>query len=487
MAVQQEGMFNISSFSGGLNQYVAEGMLKSNEAVKCINCNVDNGSLKSVPIPVLTNNTGMLVRRILPAYGTTERDYFYTANNRLYNVLGHNIYNLKSEYVDSLNFMYKGNNAFIGVTNEDNAFIVSQGSARKLKNRRIVYNDDGSVKGYVDANGELKNTEEEVKTYAPKGSFIELHYDRLWIAGDKENPDRLYFSTASVNGADIEDWTSPIEEAEANQHGGFLDVRSYDGGKVIGLKVIFNAIVIFKNKTAYKVFGNSPDNYELVQLFSSNGAISDKSICVGNNGAYFLNDDGIYFYDGTNTNLVSQKIQGIIKRMNKNYVSNSVGYYYNNKYYLAIPIDNSETNNVLIEYNPSNSTYVVHEIGNINSIAEVNNELLMAIGTEIKKLEGGTSYLPLYWETSNYDYGAKNSRKNSSYIYFRGRGTGSVKFRVITEKKEKSLEIPLTSNETLYRKKIKNKGRMFKIIIENVNGSNIEITNPQLLTEIDID
>ena len=78
-------------------------------------------------------------------------------------------------------------------------------------------------------------------------------------------------------------------------------------------------------------------------------------------------------------------------------------------------------------------------------------------------------------------------KKNSSYLYFRGKGDGSVKFTVKTEKKTKELIVPLTSTEQLYRKKLKNKGRVFKMIIENVNGSSFEVTSPELLTEIDED
>ena len=37
--------FEIKSFSGGLNEYVAEGLLEPNECVNISNCNIDNGSL----------------------------------------------------------------------------------------------------------------------------------------------------------------------------------------------------------------------------------------------------------------------------------------------------------------------------------------------------------------------------------------------------------------------------------------------------------
>ena len=480
---------DIKSFSGGINEYTTEGLLKLNEAVKSKNCNTDSGSLKTIVTPSLIKDFGERIVSLMPYYNNTIEDYLVGIGTQIRNSNNSSLlsYALSGSKLDSLNFEYKGKKIFVFCSELDNVGMIGELGNRKLKNRRISYNKEGEIDGYIDANGVKKATEAEITTYAPKGRFIELHYDRLWVAGDNENPDRVYFSTAGVNGADIEDWTSPIEEAEANQHGGFIDVRSYDGGKIIGLKVIFNAVVIFKNKTAYKVFGNSPDNYELVQLFSSSGAIADKSICVGNNGAYFLNNDGIYFYDGTNTNLISQKIKNTISRMNSNYASNSVAYFYNNKYYLAIPIDNSTTNNVLIEYNTLSNSFVLHEIGDISDFIEINNDLYFSSGNTVKSLTKGNSYLPLYWETANYDFGMKNARKNSSYIYFRGKGNGSVRFRVITEKKEKFIDIPLTSTETLYRKKLKNKGRMFKMIIENVNNSNIEITNPQLLVEVDLD
>ena len=270
-------------------------------------------------------------------------------------------------------------------------------------------------------------------------------------------------------------------------HGGFLDVRSYDGSKIIAMKVIFNSVVIFKNKSAYKIYGSSPSNYQLVDLFCCNGAIADKSICVGNNGAYFLNNDGIYYYDGTNTTLVSRKIKNIISRMNKNYANKSVAIYYDNKYYIAIPVDGSETNNMLIEYNTINQSFMTYDIGNISSFLEFDNELLYSSGNTLRSLFKGTETLPLLWTTPMFDFGAKNYRKMSNYIYLRCKGQGKLKLRLKTERKEKELILDLPEQETLIRKKLKNKGRMFQLMIENVDGSSFELVAPELICELDID
>lgn len=481
-----DDFFSIDTFNG-INEYLANGLMNTNEAVEAYNCDINNGSLKTTNTPPEVLDCVTKIDSLMVFYDTNSSSIMVGSNGALRDNTNTSLYEVNNTNLDSINFEYNGKRIMVCCSKSDNAFIIGGHGNRKLKNRRISYDKKGVIDGYIDANGVKKDTEEQITTYAPKGEFIELHYDRVWIAGDSSKPDRLYFSTAGVNGADIEDWTAPIEEAEANQHGGFIDVRSYDGGKIIGMKVIFNSIVVFKNKTAYKVFGNNPGNYELVQLFSSNGAIADKSICVGDNGAFFLNDDGIYFYDGTNTNLISQKIQNTIKKMNKNYASKSVGYFYNNKYYLAIPLGNSTSNNLLIEYDIGNKSYMFHKLGSISGFVEYGNDLLFSTGQYVKSLTNGTDAMSLKWVTSNYDYGKKNSRKNSNYIYFRGKGEGSVKFKVITENKTKEIEIPLTSTETLYKKKLKNKGRLFRIEIENVNNSSFEITSPQLSTEVDLD
>lgn len=481
-----EGSFKIEAFNGGINEYLSEGLLSPNEAIKAINCNVDNGSLSTTNIPETKLTFAENIHSLMAFYNDSSSEIICGIGTKLKNSTT-DYFDISGSRLDSLNFEYNGKKIMVCTSKDDVPFMIGSLGNRKLKNRRTSYNAQGEPDGFIDADGKKVATEDLITTYAPSGDFVELHYDRIWIAGNKDNPDRIYFSTAGVNGADIEDFTIPTEEAEANMHGGFLDVRSYDGGKIIGLKVVFNAIVIFKNKSAYKIFGSDPTNYELVQMFSSNGAIADKSICVGDNGAFFLNNDGIYFYDGTNTNLISQKIQKTINSMNKEYSSLAVGHFFNNKYYLAIPTSSSNTNDLLIEYNTLTKSFITHQIGSITGFVEHNNELLYSTLNTVKSLNKGIGANTMLWESPYYDYGSKNSIKNSSYLYFRGTGDGVVRFTLISDKKTKVLEVLLDGTEKIYKKKFKNKGRYFKLKIENVNGSSLYITSPELITEIDED
>ena len=480
--------FKISSFQSGINEYYSDGIIKPYEAVKAYNCDTSQGSLATFNNPSIVYTMDNEISSLTAYYGVSDSTMLIANGNSLSKPDKTKVYNISGAKLDYLNFEYNGNRILIGASSEDTPFLYDGNTARKIKNRRKKYNDEGELCGYIDANGVEHKTENTIETYAPKGDFIELHYDRLWIAGDKENPDRVYFSTTNVNGADIEDFTVPLaEEEEINMHGGFLDVRSYDGGKIIAMKVIFNSIILFKNKTAYKIYGSSPSNYQLVQIFSCNGAIADKSIVAGNNGAYYLNSDGIYFYDGTNTSLVSQKIKKVIASMNKNYANKAVGSYYDNKYYLAIPTGDSDKNNTLIVFDVVNNSFTILHIDNITGFLDYENEIYYSSENNIKNLFKGETPLDLYWETPMYDFLEKTSRKQSETIYFRAKGNGKIKFTLISESKQKELIVDLTDTEKFYKKKLKNKGRMFKLIIENVDNSSFELISPEIIFELDSD
>lgn len=80
-------------------------------------------------------------------------------------------------------------------------------------------------------------------------------------------------------------------------------------------------------------------------------------------GVMFLSDNGVYFLQpqsvGSNESVrlltiadpISSPVDDIIKRINKQYAYRCVATYSNNRYYLAVPLDNSTENNVVLVYN----------------------------------------------------------------------------------------------------------------------------------------
>lgn len=98
-------------------------------------------------------------------------------------------------------------------------------------------------------------------------------------------------------------------------------------------------------------------------LVTDIGCNAKKSVIQANGGVFFLSDNGVYFLQpqavGSNESVrlltvadpLSAPIDDIIQRINKQYVHRSVATYWNNRYYLAVPLDNSQDNNAILVYN----------------------------------------------------------------------------------------------------------------------------------------
>lgn len=98
-------------------------------------------------------------------------------------------------------------------------------------------------------------------------------------------------------------------------------------------------------------------------LVSDLGCSAKRSVILANGGVIFLSDKGVYFLQpqqvGANDAVrlltvadpLSSPIDDVIQRINKAAAKNSVACYWNNRYYLAVPLDNSTDNNAVLVYN----------------------------------------------------------------------------------------------------------------------------------------
>lgn len=108
--------------------------------------------------------------------------------------------------------------------------------------------------------------------------------------------------------------------------------------------------------------GLSQDSF-IKTLVSDMGCIAQRSVVQAGGGLLFLSDNGVYFMNptqvGSNESMrlltsespISAPIDDFIKRINRTYAYRSVGCYWNNRYFLAVPIDGSSKNNAVLVYN----------------------------------------------------------------------------------------------------------------------------------------
>lgn len=117
------------------------------------------------------------------------------------------------------------------------------------------------------------------------------------------------------------------------------------------------------------------DSY-VKSLATDIGCIAKKSVVQAGGGIFFLSDNGVYVANpasagsaGTTASTpegmrlltiaepLSSPISDVIERINYNYVSGAVAVYFENRYYLAVPLDSSTVNNAVLVYNFINKAW----------------------------------------------------------------------------------------------------------------------------------
>jgi hypothetical protein len=199
----------------------------------------------------------------------------------------------------------------------------------------------------------------------PNCSSLMYYGNRLVAIGKfhlETNTLRNYDTVSVSNFLDYNDWDA-------------LDAFSVNNGsndQLIGVApwTLNEFLVFMRNSIYYISVGNSryatgealaTDSY-IKTLATDIGCSARKSVVQAGGGVFFLSDNGVYFLQPqpasaesmkllTMADPISAPIDDVIQRINRNYASNAVATYWNNRYYLAVPLDGSAVNNTVLVYN----------------------------------------------------------------------------------------------------------------------------------------
>lgn len=103
----------------------------------------------------------------------------------------------------------------------------------------------------------------------------------------------------------------------------------------MGIHVFQDNLLVFTRKTKYVLYGDDPGNFVLRQSSGKRGAVNQGVIKSDPNYVYYLSDDGVYRYNGSADELVSDGIQTEMDSMNDK--TNASGIMHNNYYRLYYP------------------------------------------------------------------------------------------------------------------------------------------------------
>ena len=197
--------------------------------------------------------------------------------------------------------------------------------------------------------------------HMPAPPFAVYHQRRLFMPFQF-----LSTGTDTFESRNILDEVIGSEPLDTDTYDRFSSEFRFNAGTsdfVVGLSSFAEDRLLVFNRNSIHVIEGSNDLETSSQklLTDEVGCVARKTIQQIGNQVIFLSDNGVYgtqFLDeynlrGTETPL-SEPIDSTIKRINKNAQSKAVAVYFDNRYFIAVPIDGSDANdenNAILVYN----------------------------------------------------------------------------------------------------------------------------------------
>jgi len=220
-------------------------------------------------------------------------------------------------------------------------------------------------------------------THMPAPPWATYHQRRLWMP--------FRYTTTGTSGSEVITSRDIRDEIIASD---ILDANTYDqlqnqfrvtagiADYLVALHPFTDDNMLTMNRNSlHLVSGLSGELEDItIKLITSEaGVVARKSVVQIANSIFFLSDNGIYaanfgdLYNLRGAGLpLSDPIQPIIDRINRDFAHNAVGVFHDNRYWLAVPLDGSEVNNAILVYNLLNQSW--------ESVDQINEEGWNAIG-----------------------------------------------------------------------------------------------------------
>lgn len=205
-------------------------------------------------------------------------------------------------------------------------------------------------------------------SYMPGPPWATYFQRRLWMPYLYENGGTLTVSTYDNRGIADEIIASDI--LDSNTYDRVLNQFRISGGTadyVVAMHGFYDdALVVMNRNSIHAVVGTQGSLADTVvkELTNEVGCLARKSVVMQANNLLFLSDNGVYALTFLNDyNLrgteepLSKNIQPYIDRINARLAGDATAVYYDNRYYLAVPLDSvvgaddAQGNNAILVFN----------------------------------------------------------------------------------------------------------------------------------------
>ena len=157
----------------------------------------------------------------------------------------------------------------------------------------------------------------------PQGKYLVFRKERLYVAGDPNNPNRLYF----CNTGDPTTWDTGTN---------YIDIRSDDGDWITGILPLGDTLVIYKNNSVWALAGTSLSDFFLSMISPDVGCMAPETLVSYQTYHIFYHRRGVFSFNGTERSLLSDKITPRMEDINKDYIESFSGGVYKDQYWISL-------------------------------------------------------------------------------------------------------------------------------------------------------
>jgi hypothetical protein len=267
-------------FSGGLNTKVHSNLLQANECSDVSNLFFDEGL-------GLVRRRGYTLKSSIIGSGTIYGGTKYKLNS-----------GISYAIVQRGNDIFKSNEMLTWSSVGNVSSVLYPCSYLTYQNFLWISNGIDLVKKY---DGSTITS----YSYIPKGRFMALYNESMFIANTVDEPSGIYFSDLVRGVEDSLSWyPNSLNLIYCGQN---------DGDIVTGLKVWNGILYVFKQKSTWKIYGygerdeNGAYDYVVSMVSERYGCIDDRTIQETQDGLIILTAEGLYLFDGSNYKKISNK------------------------------------------------------------------------------------------------------------------------------------------------------------------------------------
>lgn len=311
--------WQMTDFSGGMNDKVDDNLIADNEAASCQN-------VLGRRVGVLTKRRGQAKLNSVALGGPIQGLFpFYSGATRRIVAVANGVP------------VYWDGNAFQTITLPSGDYPTGLHTTAQVHfamtvNYMVAFNG-------VNKPWKWDGITASVLANAPAdGQFPILYKEKLFTVPSSD-PSTLYWSDSFAP----ETWP-PIN---------YWDIAKGDGDRITALALLLGDLVIFKRYSIHTLRGSSLDDFRYDLVVPDVGAVGPRALVQDEMYLYFVADDGIYVYNGAKVdNLSRKKIPVLWEGINQEHLHKAAAGKWNGLLWFALPEGSSTTNNLVLVFDP---------------------------------------------------------------------------------------------------------------------------------------